>query len=640
MFDLDRKFNLISLINIFLILLMVIQIVNFKNFVFPNIQNEVRYSSELQKESKFIDFMEVQKNIETIDLPLLPEFKNLKLLNKIISISNESEPTYIVGQNQIFFYYILSGVLFTVFFLKINNKKLIMFSYLVLSNAYIFLVFEFKFLYLIIFILVCFSSLIYKKISENKVNENYLILFILSIVILLQASYLNKEVIDWDISTYLIAGQDINRGNLPYLNQFELKPVLIFYIYSFIDSFSGGDLRFVKQLNDIPIIICTYFIYKTISSNGKVVSAMLASLYFAFMTSIEYFGATGYTELYAVVPLAYAYYLVETKNFENYYFIGFLIGLSTLINHASIFYYFAFLLFLFFNKKEKIIKFTLGFSSPHFFFLIIYLINASINVYIKSNLFLPLGYSQNSNSSLSAYLTAFYFTFQNFSLVSKYFYVFMIIFLLSSIYVLLSRRGQENNSVFKYVFIASFVLYYFSGTISHHLIFLVFFSSFLFESFDRYTLLNKTMFVLIFISIFSTLKIDKGLENLINFQSVDSNYRIKIISEYIHDNIEYSSILALEDHLILYYLNLENSSFIIHPTTIFYDYINEAFNDLEGEDQIFQSLLAKNPTLIICNEIRFSFCKNVPGYKEINNLIYKEYSVPNGIKYFVKVPNN
>ena len=58
MFDLDKKFNLISLMNIFLILLIVVQIVNFKNFVFPNIQNEVRYSNELQKESKFIDYME------------------------------------------------------------------------------------------------------------------------------------------------------------------------------------------------------------------------------------------------------------------------------------------------------------------------------------------------------------------------------------------------------------------------------------------------------------------------------------------------------------------------------------------------------------------------------------------------------
>ena len=77
-------------------------------------------------------------------------------------------------------------------------------------------------------------------------DSKYSFTIILLLGLILQLKYLSKEVIDWDISTFLIMGQDINRGYLPYENQFELKPILIFYIYSFIDLLSQNDLKVVK----------------------------------------------------------------------------------------------------------------------------------------------------------------------------------------------------------------------------------------------------------------------------------------------------------------------------------------------------------------------------------------------------------
>ena len=65
---------------------------------------------------------------------------------------------------------------------------------------------------------------------KSLLDSKYIFPLILFLGFVLQIKYLSKEVVDWDISTFLIMGQDINRGYLPYENQFELACTAFLYI--------------------------------------------------------------------------------------------------------------------------------------------------------------------------------------------------------------------------------------------------------------------------------------------------------------------------------------------------------------------------------------------------------------------------
>ena len=99
-----------------------------------------------------------------------------------------------------------------------------------------------------------FIPLIIDKYIFEKINLKVVLFFVLLLTFYLQQNYLSKEVISWDISTYLSMGQDINRGNIPFESQYSLKAVLCFYIFSVIDLISNGDYKLVKILNDLPVL--------------------------------------------------------------------------------------------------------------------------------------------------------------------------------------------------------------------------------------------------------------------------------------------------------------------------------------------------------------------------------------------------
>ena len=51
------------------------------------------------------------------------------------------------------------------------------------------------------------------------------------IILLFQSSTYNFETLDWDVNAFLVTSLEIGRGNLPFENQYENKPPLLFTIF-------------------------------------------------------------------------------------------------------------------------------------------------------------------------------------------------------------------------------------------------------------------------------------------------------------------------------------------------------------------------------------------------------------------------
>ena len=83
-----------------------------------------------------------------------------------------------------------------------------------------------------------------KKLNIN--NHIILYLFFASLVFFTQASSLNKEVIDWDESTYAIIANNLVNGNNLYVDVWEGKPPVLFYWIAFFIKMFGANIFAVR----------------------------------------------------------------------------------------------------------------------------------------------------------------------------------------------------------------------------------------------------------------------------------------------------------------------------------------------------------------------------------------------------------
>lgn len=612
----SRKLDLNSVLIFFSILLVISQIFLLKHLVNNTFQNDILISNELNSLSNNLNFKN-STNFISVDIPIFPEIENFKNLNKVVSINDQTENIeFYVGQNEIVFNYFFIIILFVHWFIFKNKYNL--FFLLLLINFYIYLVFDFKFSNLILFITSIFISKIINYLRNLQDKENLIIFFVVLIGVLFQLNFLNKEVIDWDISTFLVMGKDINNGYLPYENQFELKPVLIFYLYSLYDLITDGQLKFIKILNDLPVFLLIVLNFKTVSRKFDNFTATITSLLFGAFMSLPFYGGDGFSELYALIPISITFYLLENKNKFNFFIIGLLISISTLFNLGTVFFFFFIFILIFKNWRNKIFLFISGFALPHFLFLIIYYLNNLIKIYIDANLLLPSIYNQST--LYEKFYTAGIGLFNSIVSIKDINFIFFIFVVLSILMIVYSKFFSNNNKFFNYLnyYLSACIFHYvFAGPTVHHFIFLIYFFSVSLTYIQRDSFKNALLTLVIvfnfqlFISNAENIK-----NNIINFSTIENTYTLNNISNYLLNNFEIKTAVAFDHNLIFYYLDLENIGYFSHPI-LYFDYVYNYFFDDKKEDEIFQELVNKDPDLIICNSNRYNFCNNIDRYVRV-----------------------
>tara|TARA_B100000945_G_scaffold321238_1_gene334658 strand:+ start:3268 stop:5208 length:1941 start_codon:yes stop_codon:yes gene_type:complete len=621
---------LAKIIIIFLAILLFIQIFLTNNYVSSNSILDVEYCTAISEINNVIENKE-KIEITGIDLPVIPEFQNLQCLNKIYNISIDKGITYIIlAQNKVIYSFIFSFLFLLnfLFFLFFKEKLYINVFLLLAVNFYVFLVAENTMLEIFLLFLLFFIPLLVDEKTIDNLNLKFVLIFVLFLSFFLQQIYLSKELITWDISTYLSMGQDINRGNLPYESQYSLKAVLCFYIFSIIDLISDGDYRIVKILNDLPILVLTIIMFFTMQLKGKKVNTIAAILLYTSFLSIEYYGATAYTEHFTLIPVALAFYIMEQKKETNYYIIGFLFSIATLINHGSVVMFFAALIYILFNNKEYFKNFLIGFSLPHFFFLFIYFINDLLNIYITANLLIPLNYTglPFSEKVLEMFngLIGFFSGLSSYNLLLFISAVFVSLFILYLALINLSKKSVKNEFLtIHYFFISCLIHLFFVGPAPVRHNFIIYFLCLYIVNIDL-NLSRKIFLPLVLITSLSIFYYsqDDSIENIRNFDALEKNYGMHQVADDLKKNYNIdssSSILALDHQLILYYLNAPNASYVNHPGMVFVNEVNVFDNpNNETKQQVFEELMLVNPDIVICNKNLYDFCIEINNYRLIN----------------------
>ena len=166
---------------------------------------------------------------------------------------------------------------------------------------------------------------------------------------------------------------------------------------------------------------------------------------------------------------------------------------------------------------------------------------------------------------------------------------------------------------------ASYFIFFISGSGAvHHLIFLVYLFCLSFMNI-KYNLLENILLIpliivtLIFVFSFS----GNAISNYLNDGKFYENYPIRNLADELKNQTEDKNytILAYENHLVLYYLNKPNLSYAIHPSLAVDKIANDSLKNYLNIDNSFKSLLDTKPKYIFCDK-NLVGC-NFDNYKEM-----------------------
>lgn len=455
------------------------------------------------------------------------------------------------------------------------------------------------------------SSTTYNNIT--KIRKYQILIFALLgfYLLITQNNFLHYEIISIDIPSYLVASQHVSFDNLPFESQWESKGPLFIYFYKLIQIFSGKSLVVFKILNDFLLFVIVIFLYLTALNLSKDhLISIGSSLFFISIVSHEWYVGE-LSELYCLIFLSIVTYIssLEHKKKFHYTISLLLLSLSTLINQSTIIFFLSYLVYYFlyiekYNLK-KLFRLIFIFSTPHIFFLVLYIINGLLDIYLINYIFLTFGYVQEGRFEFTEVIIWLkrMFIFNRFL-----FYSIFLITISVLINFLTTIKEQNNKTIFIIFNIFASVLIYIIGghNYVHHLYYFIFFISlggiFLLTKFTKYTFLAVVIFAAsqIWVSTFST-----SIYNLSNIEKIQNEYPLYSLSQEIKINKEEYNTLAFDHLLLLFYLDKDNESYIIHPFNNFEEYIVELLINSgklkSNEFSHFSYYVETEPDLIVCN---------------------------------------
>lgn len=365
------------------------------------------------------------------------------------------------------------------------------------------------------------------------------------------------EVISWDEATYILAGREILSGYLPYETLYEMKPPLLYYIYS-VPLFFNASLESVRIYGAFCIFVSSILIYETLIRFVASKIAALGSL--AFISLMNYYFWLETSSEIVSLPfflLSFIFFLDHKKSKINLILSGFFISISTLIRLNLGYLVIFVIIYLIFKKngfKEKIYElFLFCFSGliPLIFFILLYYDKGLLDLFFIGTFKVPLVYS-SENTLIDG--------FMNYSkTIAKLIIFNPLHFAPFFICLILCFKGKNilcNNKNSFYIFLFGIIF----STIatgqgfSHHLILIVPFLIIFILSriFIQKKYLSFIYFFLIIIILNSFISsVATNFELIKHDFDYAKNHKIKEISNL---NIgKNSKVLALDYHLIYFY---------------------------------------------------------------------------------------
>ena len=478
------------------------------------------------------------------------------------------------------------------------------------------------------------------KLKNFLYKENIVFFILLLFCSFIRLPYTFTSMISADEHVYFILGDLITKGELPHHNFFEIKPALVWYLYSFPQFLLSNNVIIMKVYGILIITFSSLFLYKLLIKNFNFFISINSSLAFIFASCFigtelpnGSFGiglnviTQHFCNLFIILSL---YFLFHDKNYFNVFFASLFFSLAVFTRYNYSLCLPIFLVYFLSNKNTKSIFLSLivGFIT----FLIIhisYLFSIDrFNDLINYFSFLKI-YGNSNFIDLNSVLYKFsYFIISPifyFNINNPRFFLSLFIWIMGLAGIILSIFQKKNNR-FIYYFFSFFLIIALSliaGQVAEHYLlslapFICFFSSL---AIDKILKSNFKYIILVIFFLSSALatrteyiwlvgRIYKQ-QPLMTGQEYD-------VYNFMNKNKINSKNAFYINYQILYFLTNEKP---IHKL-IFPTQYNEWGRIMYGYNKIsdvYQDIFNKKPNLVLYDTRQWSIYAN----REINDLIQK-----------------
>ena len=143
-------------------------------------------------------------------------------------------------------------------------------------------------------------------------NTFWVLVFVLTVGVT-QIGSLEREVIDWDESVFVLIAANVLDGHLPYVELFDNKPPLIFFMLAGVMAVFGESLLVVRLFGDVCILASCAAVFAIARRWTDPISAGLGTLTFIAISSADSFGQYTSSELPATALLMAALWLLLAR---------------------------------------------------------------------------------------------------------------------------------------------------------------------------------------------------------------------------------------------------------------------------------------------------------------------------------------
>ena len=227
---------------------------------------------------------------------------------------------------------------------------------------------------------------------------------LLFLCVLTRLPFYFVDVIDWDESTFILMGQFLLDGHLPYLELWDLKPPLAFVAYAAFIAILGKNVLAIRLAGTLCVFVTSWLVYLIGRFIGDRRAGIFASILFIVAVSLISGGQSTMTEHVALVPLMGALaWLVSRKPTPLVLLVGgILLTTATLVRLNLAYVVVAVGFWLLYGKFRLktvdslgIVAYCLGSFGLIFLTYIPYLVTSNGSIWLDSVVLAPLSYSDS-----------------------------------------------------------------------------------------------------------------------------------------------------------------------------------------------------------------------------------------------------
>ena len=139
--------------------------------------------------------------------------------------------------------------------------------------------------------------------------------------------------IDWDESTFILLGQSVLEGHLPYTDVLDVKPPLLWYGFAVLIFLGGKTFLGFRTLGAIVVTIIAYFSYCVAGHIWGQKTGWIAGVSWIILINLAAGGQAVLSEHLALLFLGagFSILVIFTRGFLNFWGVGFLMTLAALV---------------------------------------------------------------------------------------------------------------------------------------------------------------------------------------------------------------------------------------------------------------------------------------------------------------------